>query len=224
MLFRSIADEPTTALDVTIQAQILELIKDLRRDFSMAVLFVTHDLGVVADVCDRVVVMYAGQVVEHGPSEAIFHEPTHPYTEALLESMPQASELGKPLPVIPGQVPRPQDFPASCRFSPRCRHTAPLCDSAPVELVVGSEGAVRCARSAELALTGSTVRLNVAEISTHAVPSAETAPLLEVRDLCKQFPVHSGLLRRVVGHVRAVERVSFDLGVAETLGLVGESG
>jgi peptide/nickel transport system ATP-binding protein/oligopeptide transport system ATP-binding protein len=115
-----VADEPTTALDVTIQAQILELVAELRRSRGMAVLLITHDLGVVAEVCDRVVVMYAGQVVERGTVDEIFREPRHPYTRGLLRSLPSLEERGRKLEPIRGTVPPPTDWPEGCRFQTRC--------------------------------------------------------------------------------------------------------
>jgi oligopeptide/dipeptide ABC transporter ATP-binding protein len=119
-----IADEPTTALDVTIQAQILHLIRALQADMNMSVLFITHNLGVVAQVADRVAVMYAGRIVEHGDSRSVFSSPGHPYTRALLRSLPRVQPMGRHpaqrLASIPGQVPSPISLPSGCRFSPRC--------------------------------------------------------------------------------------------------------
>ena len=115
-----IADEPTTALDVTIQAQILDLLGELRSRLGMAVILITHDLGVVAEVCDRVVVMYAGQVVEHGTVEQIFADPRHPYTEGLLKAVPRLGRRQEKLAVIPGTVPSPIHWPVGCRFHDRC--------------------------------------------------------------------------------------------------------
>jgi oligopeptide/dipeptide ABC transporter ATP-binding protein len=115
-----IADEPTTALDVTIQAQILDLLAELRERLGMAIILITHDLGVVAEVCDRVVVMYAGQVVEHGTVDQIFNDPRHPYTEGLLRAIPRLGQNTKRLAVIPGTVPPPTSWPGGCRFHTRC--------------------------------------------------------------------------------------------------------
>ncbi len=129
-----IADEPTTALDVTIQAQILELLAALRASRGMAVLLITHDLGVVAEVCDRVVIMYAGQVVERGTVEEIFTDPRHPYTRGLLYSLPSVDEPGRRLVPIPGAVPAPTDWPEGCRFQPRCPLAEERCGE-PQELV-----------------------------------------------------------------------------------------
>jgi len=123
-----IADEPTTALDVTIQAQILELMKDLRDRFGMAILLITHDLGVIADLADEVAVMYAGRVVERGPAEAIFSSPQHPYTEALLHSIPVLGRTqAEPLKAIRGLVPSALRWPAGCRFAPRCDYAFDRC-------------------------------------------------------------------------------------------------
>ena len=125
-----IADEPTTALDVTVQAQILDLIARLRRELGMAVLLITHDLGVVAEFCDRVAVMYAGRIVEEAPATALFAAPGHRYTEALLRSMPAANAPGRDLPSIPGSVPPPAARGAGCVFAPRCGFATPRCRAA----------------------------------------------------------------------------------------------
>ena len=130
-----IADEPTTALDVTIQAQILELMKRLRRDHGSSILIITHDMGVVSDLAERVVVMYAGGVVEEGPKQAVFREPQHPYTWGLLDSIPRVGlTRGRRLTVIPGQPPSLLAPPTGCRFAPRCLYRFPKCDERP-ELV-----------------------------------------------------------------------------------------
>jgi oligopeptide/dipeptide ABC transporter ATP-binding protein len=131
-----IADEPTTALDVTIQAQILELMKELRDRLGMAILLITHDLGVVAEMADEVAVMYGGRVVETGPVEAIFAHPQHPYTEALLRSIPVLGMTqAEPLRVIRGMVPSPLSWPAGCRFAPRCDHAFDRCREADPPLL-----------------------------------------------------------------------------------------
>jgi len=132
-----IADEPTTALDVTIQAQILELLASLRENFEMAILLITHDLGVVAEMCDDVVVMYAGRVVERGPVAEVFTTPQHPYTEALLQSIPMLGMTqAEPLRVIRGSVPSPLDWPEGCRFRPRCDYAFERCVELPPLLPV----------------------------------------------------------------------------------------
>jgi oligopeptide/dipeptide ABC transporter ATP-binding protein len=132
-----IADEPTTALDVTIQAQILELLADLRERLGMAILLITHDLGVVAEMCDDVVVMYAGRVVERGPVADVFTAPQHPYTEALLQSIPMLGMTqAEPLRVIRGSVPSPLDWPEGCRFRPRCDYAFDKCVELPPLIAV----------------------------------------------------------------------------------------
>ena len=141
-----IADEPTTALDVTIQAQILDLLASLRENHGMAVLLITHDLGVVAEVCDRVVVMYAGQVVETGAVYEIFEDPRHPYTRGLLDSLPSVDDRGQRLRSIPGTVPNPIAWPAGCRFHERCPVAVEGCEK-PQELVeLGPDRGARCWR------------------------------------------------------------------------------
>ncbi|MCU1504712.1 MAG: transporter [Ilumatobacteraceae bacterium] len=150
-----IADEPTTALDVTIQAQVLDLLRATRDELGMALLFITHDLGVVADVADRVMVMYAGQAVETGTVDEIFFHPMHPYTEGLLRSMPQVGTQGRTLASIPGQPPAPWSMPGGCRFAPRCPYAIDACRAAPVPLVELTPGhQVRCVRAHELTLRG----------------------------------------------------------------------
>jgi oligopeptide/dipeptide ABC transporter ATP-binding protein len=143
-----VADEPTTALDVTIQAQILELLASLRERRGMAVVLITHDLGVVAEVCDRVVVMYAGEVVETGSVYEIFEAPAHPYTRALLASLPSVDHPGQRLVSIPGTVPNPTNWPEGCRFLDRCGHARPECEEQQPLRPLGSEGrAARCWRA-----------------------------------------------------------------------------
>jgi peptide/nickel transport system ATP-binding protein len=129
-----IADEPTTALDVTIQAQILELLADLRTRLGMAIMLITHDLGVVAEVCDRVVVMYAGEVVEEGPVQEIFNNPRHPYTQGLMQAIPRLGERTNRLAVIPGMVPSAINWPIGCRFHARCPYGFDVCVNEHPEL------------------------------------------------------------------------------------------
>jgi len=151
-----IADEPTTALDVTIQAQILRLVRDLQHSSGTAMVLVTHDLGVVAEVADRVVVMYAGQVVETGPVGDIFDRPRHPYTAGLMNSIPRlgGSTARTRLKTIPGQVPSLSRLPPGCRFSTRCAHAQPRCIDVMPALETALAGReVRCLRWDELHLT-----------------------------------------------------------------------
>jgi oligopeptide/dipeptide ABC transporter ATP-binding protein len=139
-----IADEPTTNLDVTIQAQYLRVLKDVQRQTGVALLFVTHNLGIVAKMCDRVAVMYAGRIVEQGPVRALFKEPRHPYTQALLSSIPKIGAK-EPLAAIAGAPPDLAELPAGCAFHPRCPHARDLCRlEAPSETAVGPDHVARC--------------------------------------------------------------------------------
>ena len=122
-----ICDEPTTALDVTIQAQILDLMNQLKKETGTSILFITHDLGVVAEVCDDVAVMYCGRVVERGDVKTIFANPSHPYTKGLLGSIPRLGDAGKELKSIPGNVPNPKYMPKGCKFEPRCPYASEKC-------------------------------------------------------------------------------------------------
>jgi oligopeptide/dipeptide ABC transporter ATP-binding protein len=144
-----IADEPTTALDVTIQAQILDLMRDLRRKIDTAIVIITHDLGVVAEIADRVAVMYAGQIVEQAEVENLFEQPLHPYTQGLINSIPILGELKERLEVIDGTVPSLIDLPSGCRFASRCRakteHDLTICSERIPELKSVNAGhSVRC--------------------------------------------------------------------------------
>ncbi len=217
-----VADEPTTALDVTIQAQILELLKKLQAERGMAVLLISHDLAVVAQMAQRVAVMYAGQVVEVATREAFFRAPQHPYSQMLFAALPGAASRGTPLAVIPGQVPSLTQAFGSCRFAERCGFAFDRCRSEPPALVpAGPDHLARCLLR-EAGPSG-------ARASARNVPAAyadaEPRPLLlEVADLKVHFPIRRGLLRRVVGHVKAVDGVSFGIRAGQTLALVGESG
>jgi len=150
-----IADEPTTALDVTVQAQILELLAKIREETGTGIVFITHDLGVVAELCDKVVVMYAGEVVETAIGRDLFIEPKHPYTEGLLTAMPQLGERGEKLGSIPGRTPEPWAMPEGCRFNPRCRYAQAKCREKVIPLEdLGGGRASRCIRVHELELEG----------------------------------------------------------------------
>ena len=140
-----IADEPTTALDVTIQAQILEIMKDLQRKIGMGIIFITHDLGVVAEMCDQVGVMYAGQIVEHREAKDIFNDPLHPYTQGLIGSLPKLYEDQEELQIIEGTVPSPYDYPDGCRFADRCPFATDICvQKEPSLIQYGDNAKVRC--------------------------------------------------------------------------------
>lgn len=149
-----VADEPTTALDVTIQAQVLDLLRQMRDELNMGMVFITHDLGVVADICDRVVVMYAGQVVAADDVDHLFSHPPHPYAEGLLAAMPQVGGAER-LATIPGQAPTPGAMPDGCRFHPRCPYATDRCTADAVELHRFDRlSTTRCVRSDELLLRG----------------------------------------------------------------------
>jgi peptide/nickel transport system ATP-binding protein len=220
-----IADEPTTALDVTIQAQILELINELQDDYGMSVLFITHDLGVVAETCDRVAVMYAGEIVEEGPVDEIFHNPSHPYTYTLLESIPTAEKAR--LTPIEGNVPDLVDMPSGCHFAPRCPWAKPECAEGEIPFLQHGDGDVE--HRAKCVLE----EFDTAEYGSADDVAAESTEigddrLVEVRDMRKYFSQADGLLDKWLGaddrSVKAVDGVSFDIYEGETLGLVGESG
>ncbi len=225
-----IADEPTTALDVTTQLNILELIRDLQRDMGMSVMFITHDLGVVAKIADEVAVMYLGMVVEHGTVEATFNDPKHPYTRALLGSIPELSTRKRArLNAIRGSIPHPLNRPKGCPFHSRCDFAVNgVCDASVPPLTPLPDGReVRCF------LYGDPPLIEAKDIVAPAMTEASDAErtpfvaeraLLDVNDLKMHFPMTSGFFNRVVGHVKAVDGVSFEIYEGETLGLVGESG
>ena len=221
-----IADEPTTALDVTIQAQILDLLRRLQAERGMGMLLITHDLGVVARMAQRVAVMYAGQIVEEAPREAFFSAPAHPYTRMLFAALPDLATRGGTLATIPGQVPALDELPSGCRFAPRCPQAVPRCRAEAPELRAlpgRPEARVRChlAESLGPALGAApATRIETAHASAVAVSTA----VLDVADLAVHFPIKRGLLKRTVGHVRAVDGVSLALAPGRTLALVGESG
>ena len=208
-----IADEPTTALDVTIQAQILDLLQDMKSRFGMSIMLITHAMGVVAEVAQRVVVMYAGKVVEEAPVGQLFANPRHPYTQGLIRSIPRIDKAAvrkTRLQTIAGVVPRLINPPPGCRFAPRCNFATDECRLAQPALArarTGPQGRVHPRGSDRLM----------------SEPSM-SEPLLRVSNLTKQFPLKGGLFGRQAGSVHAVDGVDFQVGHGETLGLVGESG
>ena len=217
-----IADEPTTALDVTIQAQILELMKNLSRQLNIALIIITHNLGVVARYADRVVVMYAARRIEQGSAETVFHQPRHPYTLGLLRSVPRLDRpRGAKLETIEGLPPNLAAVPPGCRFAPRCPFRITVCDEEPPLYTTDTGGLSRCHRHEEIAAGKITWAAAAGAVPESTARTAQ--PLLSVRNLQKHFQV-AGKLRGKHGVVRAVEDVSFDLYPGETLGLVGESG
>ena len=218
-----IADEPTTALDVTVQAQVLDLLRRRQAETGAAIILITHDLGVVAEVADRVAVMYAGRIVETGTVAEVFARPRHPYTTALLESLPRLDTTGGRLDPIPGQPPVPGAMPSGCPFHPRCRLGAdkPLCarEDPPLRSM-GGEQAAACHFAEQTAAPKVP-----AEVRAPLPQSAsDEKPLLEVDDLKVHFPMRSRILRLTTGHVRAVDGVSLTVRAGETVSLVGESG
>ncbi len=238
-----IADEPTTALDATVQAQVLDTLERVRDRTSSAILLVTHDLGVVAGMADRMVVMYAGRQVEQGTVDELFYTSRHPYTLGLLESRPRLDRRvasGSRLHRIAGRPASLSDAPAGCAFHPRC-HAGEVdgrCVSVVPDLRSVEDGGLRgdgdfggrhwvaCHRAQELdhdALLRGEVRTSGAAAAVRALAN-ERSPVLEVRDLVKDFPVRSRLLRRNSGVVRAVGGISFIVNEGETFALVGESG
>jgi peptide/nickel transport system ATP-binding protein len=227
-----IADEPTTALDVTIQKQILELIDGLRQRLGMSVILVTHDLGVIAGRADRVAVMYAGRIAETTSTTTLFANPRHPYTEALFQALPdKAAETRERLYSIPGMPPDLLHPPKACRFAPRCRYAQAHCREEEPQLrgeTVGhtfacfypvgeTERGGRHTAAAAAAAAGT-------EATAEHFAKVPGEVVLAVKDLVKDFPVTSGILQRRVGSVSAVAGVSFDIRRGETFGLVGESG
>ena len=249
-----IADEPTTALDVTIQKQILELIDNLRQRLDMAVILVTHDLGVIAGRADRVAVMYAGKVVETTDTTTLFANPRHPYTEALFEALPdkivEPVGVAKRLYNIPGQPPDLTNPPTGCRFAARCRYAQDSCRETEPDLTgdvplheyrcffpVGEAALDQAAPDADAPTVAAAEAEAEAEAAGGIVPVLATAPsvaaagatangaLLTVRHLVKEFPVTAGaIMQRKVGNVSAVADVSFDVPRGKTFGMVGESG
>jgi peptide/nickel transport system ATP-binding protein len=217
-----IADEPTTALDVTIQAQVLELLRDLQKKTGMAVLLITHDLGIVAQMAHRVAVMYAGQLVEVGECGRFFAAPQHPYSRKLFEALPGSGKRGAELAVIKGQVPPLTTEFRRCRFVERCDFAFDRCSAeAPGWTKIAQEHEVRCfLREREPA--GAMQPADA--IPAGRADSAQIAPLLSVRDLKVHFPIRKGLFKRTAGYVKAVDGVSLEIGAGRTLGLVGESG
>jgi oligopeptide/dipeptide ABC transporter ATP-binding protein len=229
-----IADEPTTALDVTIQAQILDLLDRLREELAMAVLLITHDMGVIAGRTDRVMMMYAGKSVEGAPTNELFASMRHPYAEALLQSIPRLNQAASArLYSIPGHPPDLSEHMVGCRFAPRCRYAADRCRTEePALAPANSSHPVACFYPVSDG-TSETSRLTAAppEAASRGAdaPSREdllrTAPvLIEVDHIVKEYPARHGVFARQTDTVKAVSDVSFTIRHGETFGLVGESG
>ncbi len=228
-----IADEPTTALDVTIQAQILDLIDGLRERLSMAVLLITHDMGVIAGRTDRVVVMYAGKIAEEAETQELFSHMRHPYAEALLASVPKLDQhASERLHSIAGLPPDLSQVHTNCRFHPRCAYATDQCreHEPPLEVVTDgpSEHRFACFHPVRHEAVATEVAIRASDDVARAAREADLAaktPVLEVQNLVMEFPVMAGsLVRHAVGKVNAVSDVSFSVREGETFGLVGESG
>ncbi|WEK52038.1 MAG: ABC transporter ATP-binding protein [Candidatus Kaistia colombiensis] len=217
-----IADEPTTALDVTVQAQVLAVLARRQAEMGSAVILITHDLGVVAEVANRVAVMYGGRIVETAPVAEIFANPRHPYTRALLRSIPRIDTSDSRLDPIPGQPPIPGALPKGCAFQPRCAvgRDQPLCKAEdPALVAVGDQRQSACHFAGALP-----AEAIAAEPRILAASAAKHEPLLVVDGLRVHFPVKTGVLRRTTGWVKAVDGVSLSVNPGETVSLVGESG
>ncbi len=222
-----VADEPTTALDVTIQAQVLQLLCDTQKRNGMALLLITHDLGVVAQMAHQVAVMYAGHIVELASREQLFSHPAHPYTQKLFAALPEAQRRGEVLDAIPGSVPPLSDIPTGCRFAPRCDKAWALChEQAPEWTALAGGQQVRCHLYRDDAAAAPRKKDKTLSAGREPVPpdTASRPPLLEVSDLKVHFPIRKGILQRTAGHVRAVDGVSLSIASGRTLALVGESG
>jgi len=221
-----IADEPTTALDVTVQAEILDLMKTLQRQTGMAILFITHDLGVVAEIADHVAVMYAGRIVEMALRERLLRHSAHPYTIRLLQSLPSQEQRDWSLQTIEGRVPSATDLPAGCRFAARCHMVMAAChETDPTLLSIEPEHTAACLLYDAQSRRASPDEVRLPPVSRPRAPShAESVPLLRVEGLAVHFPIRQGVLKHVVGHVKAVDGVDLAVQRGQTLALVGESG
>jgi peptide/nickel transport system ATP-binding protein len=227
-----ICDEPTTALDVTIQAQILDVLATARQETGAGIIMITHDLGVVAGLADRVMVMYAGRAVESGGVDEVYRNPRMPYTMGLLGSVPRIDAAGKtPLVPIEGAPPSPADLPPGCPFAPRCPMATEVCEQSEPALLQGPDGRWAACHHAErilaedLTVTDVYPVPEIRENSRALIPREQRAAVLAVTGLVKHHPLMAGaIFRRRVGTVRAVDGVDFDVREAETLAIVGESG
>jgi peptide/nickel transport system ATP-binding protein len=222
-----LADEPTTALDVTIQAQILDLLRELNADFGAAVILISHDLGVIANVCSRVVVMYAGEVVEEGPTESLLADPRHPYTWALLNAAPRLDRHvpgQRRLTTIEGMPPDSHQWPRGCRFAARCPFRVKTCAEHPELHPVGPARHSRC----WVTQAGQSLPKPFVAVATTAVaqtvPMADREVMLEIKGLIKHFPVAKQNFFAPREAVHAVDGVDLIVRKGETVGLVGESG
>jgi peptide/nickel transport system ATP-binding protein len=221
-----VADEPTTALDVTIQKQILDLLRDLQREQGMGLLLITHDLAVVAGMAQHVALMYVGQIIEVAPAAQFFAAPRHPYAQALLRALPDAGRRGEPLAAIPGTVPPLTQAFGGCRFAPRCGFAQPACLARPPALTGEAGNQVRCVLLAPGG-PGLVAAAATAPPAAAALPSPQVStgtPLLQVSGLSVSFQLRKGFLQKQPPRFDAVKGVSFQVAAGQTLALVGESG
>jgi peptide/nickel transport system ATP-binding protein len=217
-----IADEPTTALDVTIQAQVLRLMSDLQKETGMAILLITHDMGIVNQMADDVSIMYAGRIVEQGSREQIFGNMVHPYTRRLFESIPKPGDEAYELNTIPGLVPPATDYGEGCLFADRCAHTMDVCRSHDSKIYTVQRGhTVRC-HLFEGGMTQTALQ-EEPKIPAPKKPMGRE-PLITVEELKTWFPVRKGIFRRIANYVKAVDDVDLKLIKGSTVALVGESG
>lgn len=222
-----LADEPSTALDVTVQAQVLELLKKASELTGAAVILVTHDMGVVAGLADRIAIMYAGRIVEEGPIDTVFDSPAMPYTIGLLRSIPRVDDSEKNrLVSIAGSPPSPVSLPPGCAFAPRCPAYSAICDEKIPDLEsFGSNRTVACTRKEEVAALVKNGTLYPTEATKGFRKTKAETKLLEVENLSKSFPLLKGsVFRRRIGSVYAVDNISFSLTEGKCLAIVGESG
>ena len=220
-----IADEPTTALDVTIQAQVLQLLKDIQRDTGMAVMLITHDLGIVADNVDHLAVMYAGQIVEQASRESFFANARHPYSQKLFAAVPDKYKRGRRLEVIKGAVPALNKVFSGCRFAERCDNAWLYCHESAPRWVSDDDEGVRCHLHDPQVKDKPLLRKHSATTSREVHDAFVSTPsLLSVHGLKVHFPIQRGLFKRVVGHVKAVDDIALNIQQRHTLALVGESG
>ncbi|MFI4938617.1 MAG: dipeptide ABC transporter ATP-binding protein [Candidatus Berkiellales bacterium] len=229
-----IADEPTTALDVTTQAQVLALIKDLQKQYNMAILMITHDLGIVAHMADTVAVMYAGHLIEQANKQNFFINQNHPYSKRLFAALPELTEQGRSLAIIPGQVPTlDKEFPL-CRFKERCPYVFSSCEEIkPKWLTINDQQKVRCHWYDQEILKKIPTQLRIESLIMHGsspvkietqLEPEDQRTLLTVEGLKVYFPIRRGIFKRKVGEVKAVDDLALKLLEGQTLALVGESG
>jgi peptide/nickel transport system ATP-binding protein len=228
-----IMDEPTTALDVTVEAVVLDLIEDLKRDFDTGIMYITHDLGVVARVCDHVGVMYAGEMVERGTVEAIFDDPQHPYTQGLMRCVPKLGTTKESSRLYPirGRVPAPRDRPrGACIFAPRCDYATERChNERPLLREIKPGHSARCFYSEQIDPAAWQPPEGLVPELAPVTEEGERVPILKVSELKTYYEQESKSLLSLVGmgekrYVKAVEGVSLDVPAGKTLGVVGESG